>query len=81
MASMSRLKSFTPVAKFAETSMFKSMNVKLCFTNSFTPGAESHGFELWINAPALGREVAPFGRQSVAMGFPRGASQAKPMTF
>jgi hypothetical protein len=28
----------------------------------FTPAAESHGLWPWMNAPTLGRDVAPFER-------------------
>jgi hypothetical protein len=39
----------------------------------FTPAAESHGLWPWMNAPALGRDVAPLGRSLGATGFARGA--------
>jgi len=39
----------------------------------FTPAAESHGLWPWMNAPALGRDVAPLGRSLGATGFDRGA--------
>jgi len=41
----------------------------------FTPAAESHGLWPWMNAPALGRDVAPLGRSLGATGFARGAPQ------
>jgi hypothetical protein len=40
-----------------------------------TPAAESHGLWPWMNAPALGRDVAPLGRSLGATGFARGAPQ------
>jgi len=40
---------------------------------TFTPAAESHGLWPWMNAPALGRDVAPLGRSLGATGFARGA--------
>jgi len=42
----------------------------------FTPAAESHGLWPWMNAPALGRDVAPLGRSLGATGFARGAPLA-----
>jgi len=47
--------------------------VKASSTTSFTPAAESHGLWPWMNAPALGRDVAPLGRSLGATGFARGA--------
>jgi hypothetical protein len=41
--------------------------------NYFTPAAESHGLWPWMNAPALGRDVARLGRSLGATGFARGA--------
>jgi hypothetical protein len=38
-----------------------------------TPAAESHGLWPWMNAPALGRDVAPLGRSLGGTGFARGA--------
>jgi hypothetical protein len=38
-----------------------------------TPAAESHGLWPWMNAPALGRDVAPLGHSLGATGFARGA--------
>jgi hypothetical protein len=45
------------------------------FLPYFTPAAESHGLWPWMNAPALGRDVAPLGRSLGATGFARGAPQ------
>jgi hypothetical protein len=42
---------------------------------TFTPAAESDGLWPWMNAPALGRDVAPLGRSLGATGFARGAPQ------
>jgi len=39
----------------------------------FTRAVESHGLWPWMNAPALGRDVAPLGRSLGATGFARGA--------
>ena len=39
----------------------------------FTPAAEGHGLWPWMNAQALGRDVAPLGREVGATGFARGA--------
>jgi hypothetical protein len=41
-------------------------------TAGVTPAAESHGLWPWMNAPALGRDVAPLGRSLGATGFPVG---------
>jgi len=43
--------------------------------HNFTPAAENHGLWPWMNAPALGRDVAPLGRSLGATGFARGAPQ------
>jgi hypothetical protein len=43
------------------------------FVWQFTPAAESHGLWPWMNAPALGRDVAPLGRSLGATSFARGA--------
>jgi hypothetical protein len=47
----------------------------------FTPAAESHGLWPWVNAPALGRDVAPLGHSLGATGFARGGPQDSLCSF
>ncbi|HVP77023.1 MAG TPA: IS3 family transposase [Thermodesulfobacteriota bacterium] len=52
---------------------FRTARADERWVSDVTPAAESHGLWPWMNAPALGRDVAPLGRSLGATGFARGA--------